>query len=92
MKIKISLYLLILLSFLSCETRKSSNKESQPVKDFTRGEMIVPEGLSCDEAWLSVNQERIDRRTFIWGEIFYVHFNNIEGFNKADGAVFRDCR
>ena len=92
MKIRILLYLLISLTFFSCDSRKSENKELKPGKITTTGEMVKTEGLSCDEVCLSVNEERIDRRTFIYGETFYVNFNNIEGFNKVDETVFPEQR
>jgi hypothetical protein len=78
MKIKILLCLLISVNFFSCDSGKSKNKELKPGKGTTTGEMVKTEGLSCDEVWLSVNEERIDRRTFIWGETFYVNFNNMQ--------------
>jgi hypothetical protein len=76
------------LIFPGCDSRKSINKALTTGKDITTGVIVKPEGLSCDDVWLSVNEERTDRITFIYGETFYLNFNNVEGFNKVDGTVF----
>ena len=74
--------LMFSLAFLSCDFRKSVNK------DLTTGLITKGDGLSCEEVWLSVNEEKVERNTFVYGEIFYLHFSNIEGFSKVDENVF----
>jgi hypothetical protein len=70
------------LALLSCDFRKSVNK------DLTTGLITKGDGLSCEEVWLSVNDEKIERNSFVYGELFYLHFSNMEGFSKVDESVF----
>ncbi len=81
-------------ALISCDFRKSTNKDLTTNKELTTGKVLTtgiitkPEGLSCDDVWISIDEEKTDRITFIFGEKFYLNFNNIEGFNKVDGNVF----
>ena len=94
MKSQIFVALFISLALLSCDFRKPINKDLSTGKDITISEgltagiMTKPEGLSCDDVWISIDEEKTDRITFIYGETFYLNFNNMEGFNKVDGTVF----
>lgn len=74
--------LMFSLAFLSCDFRKSVNK------DLTTGLITKGDGLSCEEVYLTINDEKTERTTFIYGEIFYFYFSNIEGFSKVDENVF----
>jgi hypothetical protein len=79
---KIKFVLIISLALISCDFRKSVNK------DLTTGLITKGDGLSCEEVYLTKDEEKTDRTTFIYGEIFYLNFSNMEGFRKADGNVF----
>jgi hypothetical protein len=73
---------MLVLALLGRDFRKSVNK------DLITGLITKGDGLSCEEVWLSVNDEKTERNTFVYGEIFYLHFSNIEGFRKVDDNVF----
>lgn len=94
MKSQIFSALLISLAFLGCESRKPIKKDLPTRTDFTTSEdlpegiMTKSDGLTCDEVWISIDDEKTDRITFIYGETFYLNFNNMEGFIKVNGSVF----
>jgi hypothetical protein len=94
MKLQILVALMISLTLFSCDLRRSKNKDITTSKDVTTGKNLTtgiikkPEGLSCDEVWLSIDEEKTDRITFIYGEAFSMNFNNMEGLNKVDETVF----
>jgi hypothetical protein len=81
MKIAItSLFLIISLS--SCNFSKSFNK------DLISGLLTKGDGLSCESVYLTINGEKVERNTFVYGEQFLVNFNNIEGFKKENENAF----
>jgi hypothetical protein len=82
MALQILSTLMLTLALLGCDFRKSVNK------DLITGLITKGDGLSCEEVWLSVDDEKIERNTFVYGEIFYLHFNNMEGFRKVEENVF----
>lgn len=82
MKNKIVVIALSLLSLFSCNFSKSVNV------NLLNGLTTKGDGLSCDEVYLSDGEEKINRSSFVYGEIFTVYFENIEGFNKIDNSVF----
>jgi len=94
MKLQIFSALVILMAVLSCDHRKPTNKDLSTSKDFKVSEdlpsgiMTKAEGLTCDDVWISVDEEKTDRITFLYGETFNLNFNNIKGFNKVNGIVF----
>ncbi len=73
---------LVLLS--GCQFSKSVNK------DFMSGLLTKGDNISCEEAYLTVNGEKINRNEFVYGETFVVNFNKIEGFNMENESVFPD--
>jgi hypothetical protein len=81
MKIQIAA-LLFLIALAGCQFSKSVKK------DLVSGLLTIGDGLSCDNVYLSVNNEKTGRNTFIYGEEFLVNFNNIEGFKKENENVF----
>ena len=82
MKSKMSVIFLLWLILVSCDFNKSVSKDF--ISDiFTKGD-----GLSCDDVYLSDGTDRINRNSFIYGEKFYLNFNNMEGFRKEEGFVF----
>ncbi|MES2556059.1 MAG: hypothetical protein V4604_07910 [Bacteroidota bacterium] len=77
-------YCFLLLSatvFTSCEFNKSVKV------DLTTGLSSKGSGLSCDDVFLTVNDEKAYRNQFVFGEVFQINFNMIEGFKKVDGGV-----
>jgi len=82
MKFKIAYVLMISLAFISCDFRKSVNK------DLITGLITKGNGLSCEEVYLSIDEEKTDRTIFIYGEIFYLNFSNMEGFSKVDKNIY----
>jgi hypothetical protein len=74
--------LLFIVALTGCQFSKSVKK------DLLSGLFTTGDGLSCDNVYLSVNENKTDRNTFIYGEKFFVNFNNIEGFKKENDYVF----
>jgi hypothetical protein len=82
MKSRIIPFLIIALSLLSCDFRKSVHK------DLITGLVTKGDGLSCEEVYLTIDEEKTDRTTFIYGETFYLNFSNIEGFSEENNNIF----
>jgi hypothetical protein len=81
--------IIISLILLSCNSKKPINKELATSKDPATGIITKPDGLSCNDVWLSIDEEKTDRITFIYGEKINLNFNmDIDGFNKVDNSVF----
>ncbi len=74
--------ILFSLALLSCDFRKSVHA------DLKTGIITKGDGISCEEVWISVDDQEVDRNTFIYGEMFLLHFSNMEGFKKENGNVF----
>jgi len=72
----------IISSFISCDFRKSVHA------DLKTGLITKGDGLSCEEVWLSVDEEKIERNIFVYGEMFLIHFSNMEGFKIEGESVF----
>jgi len=72
------------LILISCNFSKSVQK------NLITGLTSHGDGLSCETISLTAGGDEILRNTFIYGEKFYVNFENIEGFVKKDGNVFPD--
>jgi hypothetical protein len=81
MKFIIFLVVISLVTF-SCDFKKSFNK------DLVTGLTTTGDGLACEDIYLSVDEEKISRNSFIFGEDVYLNFNNIEGFKTEDENVF----
>ncbi|MDF1549918.1 MAG: hypothetical protein P1P88_18980 [Bacteroidales bacterium] len=78
-------YLLIIMLFLfiySCDFRKSVNK------DLITGMTSVGNGLSCEDVYLSVGEEKINRKTFTYGENIVWNFDGVDGFKKTGNFSF----
>lgn len=74
--------LLLLIALSGCQFSKSVKK------DLISGLFTTGDGLSCDDVYLTVNNEKVNRNSFIYGEEFNVNFNNIEGFTREGENVF----
>lgn len=82
MKTRTILTLFCLLTTISCDIRKSV------YKDLKTGMVTKGEGLSSEDVFLTIAEMPISKNTFIYGEVFQVNFNNIEGFERVDNHVF----
>jgi len=78
----ISVAIIILASLAGCNFSKSVEK------DFITGLLTKGDGLSCDNVYLSVNDEKTKETTFIYGQKFKMNFDNISGFKKENSNVF----
>jgi hypothetical protein len=79
----------ILVSVLAISFVTTSCDFSKSVyKDLKTGMVTRGNGLSCDNVYLSVNDEKVSRSTFTYGETMYIYFENIEGFNRLDRLAF----
>jgi hypothetical protein len=81
MKTKISIILLV-LTLAGCRFEKSVKL------DLVSGLSSSGNLISCEEVYLTVNDQKIHRNTFTYGEELLLNFNNIEGLKKEDGKVF----
>jgi hypothetical protein len=83
MKMKFAtLVVIVSLVVTGCNFSKSVKK------DLISGLLTKGDGISCDDVYLSVNDEKTERNTFVYGEEFLVNFNNIEGFTRENESVF----
>lgn len=74
--------ILISIILTGCNFSKSVKK------DLLSGLTTTGDVLTCDDVYLTVNDERITRNSFIYGETFYIHYKDIQGFTKENGKVF----
>ena len=82
MKIQTSLIVLLVLALFSCDFSKSAKI------DLTTGLSSKGDGLSSSDVYLSVDDKKISRTTFLYGETFYVNFRDVSGFKKEGENVF----
>jgi hypothetical protein len=66
----------------------SCNFSKSVKKDFISGILTKGDGLSCDNVYLSLNDEETRQNTFIYGQKFKMNFDNISGFRKENDNVF----
>jgi len=81
MKTKIS-FVLLVLTLVSCRFNKSVKL------DLISGLSTSGNLISCEDVYLTVDDQKISRNTFTYGEEFFLNFNNIEGFKKENDKVF----
>lgn len=82
MKIWPLFFVFCVSALLSCDFSKSVKK------DLITGLLTKGDGLSCEEAYLSVDDETVLRNTFEYGEEFMLVFNNMEGFERYEDHAF----
>ena len=82
MKNQIKIYALISIGILVASCNKSVSV------DFRSGLTSSGDGLSVDNIFLSDGKDKIEKTEFIYGEKFYLNFNNITGFQKESEFVF----
>lgn len=73
---------IVLLILSGCNFSKSVKK------DFISGVFTKGDGLSCEDVYLSVNEEKTQQSAFIYGQKFKMNFNDISGFKKENDNVF----
>lgn len=73
--------ILVFLALASCQFNKSVNK------DLVTGLATRGDGLSADEVYLTDGEARLARNTFSYGELFYVYFEDLDGFETVDGKT-----
>jgi len=81
MKTTLILFFLFLV-LNSCNFSKSVKK------DLTSGLSSTGNNISCEDVYLTVNNERTTRNLFIYGETFFLNFSDVKGFTKENGNVF----
>ena len=80
---KFIIFLIVVsLATFSCDFKKSFNK------DLETGLTTSGDGLDCEDVYISVDEEKINRNSFIYGEDVYLNFQGIEGFTKEGENVF----
>lgn len=57
-------------------------------KDFVSGLTSTGSGLTCEEVYLKVNDERTDRNSFIYGEVVNLVFEDVKGLKQENGKSF----
>ena len=56
--------------------------------DLTTGLSSKGSGLSCEDVYLTVSDEKVTRNVFTYGEVIEINFNGIEGFTHKGKEVF----
>ena len=79
---KIFLLFLIFPVLGSCQFSKSAKK------DLLSGLSSTGSNISCEDVYITVNNERTTRNSFIYGETFYLNFSDVKGLTKENGNVF----
>ena len=74
--------IMILAIMTSCNFSKSVKK------DFVSGVLTKGDGLSCENVYLSLNDQETKQTTFVYGQKFRMEFDNIAGFKKENGNVY----
>jgi len=75
-------FALLLITFDSCQFAQSVEK------DLATGMSTRGDGLSCEKVYLSDGENVIKRNTFVYGEVYYVNFDGLEGFVRDGQGAF----
>lgn len=75
-------FLIFLAIITGCNFSKSVKK------DLLSGLTTMGSKLECEEVYLTVNDQRTTRNSFIYGETFYLNFSNVTGLTSESGNVF----
>lgn len=76
----------LLITFNACNFAQSVEKDLQTGL-ATRGK-----GLSCKNVYLSDGEQIIERNTFVYGESYFVNFDDMEGFEREGNCAFPDMQ
>lgn len=82
MKFKLTLIATVLFGLTSCGFNQSAKI------DLTTGISSKGDGLSSSDVYLSIDEEKITRSTFTYGESYFINFRNVAGFVKENDNVF----
>ena len=82
MKYNLVAIVIIGITFFSCDFRKSVHKNLQT------GLTTKGDGLSCSDVYLSDGNNKITETNHIYGQKFFINFENIEGFTNVNGRVY----
>ena len=74
---------IIVLAILTC-----CNSGKSVEKNFLSGLQARGNDLTCDNVYLSVNDEKTNQTTFVYGQKFKMNFTDIRGFKGENGNVF----
>lgn len=74
--------IIVIATLTGCNTGKSVQK------DLVSGLLTKGNDLTCDNVYLSVNDEKTSKTTFVYGQKFKMNFDNIQGFKEENGNVF----
>ncbi len=74
--------LLVSIIISGCNFSKSVKK------DLVSGLTSTGSGLTCEDVYLTVNNERTSRNTFSYGDMIYLVFSDLKGFTTENGNVF----
>jgi len=66
----------------SCQFSKSVKKDL--VSELSSTGSII----SCADVYITVDDEKTTRNSFIYGETFYLNFSDVTGLTKENGTVF----
>ncbi len=75
-------FIALAIVFSGCEYNKSVNK------DLLTGIIVKGNGISVEDTYLSIDDKKITRTNFIFGEKFFLNFDDIQGLKKENGRVF----
>ncbi len=75
-------FILLSLILTSCNFSRSAKK------DLISGLSSTGNKISCDDVYLTVNDVRTTRNSFVYGETFFLNFTNVTGLAKENGNVF----
>ena len=85
-KMKKLVFVFVFLCFTclisSCNFNKSINK------DLITGMTTRGDGLSVEEVYITIHEEETSETSFVYGEMFHINFNDIQGFVEVEGEVY----
>ena len=57
-------------------------------KDLVSGLVLTGNGLTCEDVYITVNNERTSKTSFTYGETAYLIFSDIKGFKAENNSVY----
>jgi hypothetical protein len=72
----------LLISASGCNFSKSAQV------DLINGLTTKGDMIACDNVYITVNDQKVERTTFVYGEEFFLNFNDVKGFKRVEGKVF----
>lgn len=78
----LSVTIIVVAILTGCNTSKSVEK------NLLSGLQTRGDNLTCEDVYLSVNDEETNQTTFIYGQKFRMNFADVKGFKEENGNVF----